>query len=422
MNLSVFKRARKSLTQETSGDSDIYMRDRSVRDRPLNVMYRDDANFLETILPKFRNRKQTEAAKSIVAGMIVSAQHDPEQRLSYSRDKNYWRDAKRYHQAEFTAETVIPVIDTLAAEGFMALHDITKRGDRGCRSSFLPAEFLRYLKAPGFTRCTGELIRLKDADKRLIDYRDTDKTEAERRVVRAINEAISGHEIDINTPHGVRDGDLVRFAKSCVNVGHTDLYRVFNASWVKGGRYYGGWWQSVPGDQREQFMLIDGKPVAEEDYGQLHAKMLYRMEGWKLHDDDDAYAVHGFDRDVVKRAFHILVNANEYESARNAITFRTGLPKDKAETLIRALKVKHLLIEHFFHSGMGLKMQYLDSAMAKAVMREMMLHNDVCCLPVHDSFIVPCEHRELLVDVMRRAYEDAMSKATDGNVSRDLIR
>jgi hypothetical protein len=422
MNLAVFDRTRKRMTQETSKNSHMYMRDRSIRDRPLNFMYQDDSDFLEPILPKFRNRKQTEAAKSIVAGMIVSVQHDPDQRISYSRDKNYWRDTQRYHQAEFTAETFIPVIDKLAAEGFMALHDVTRRGDRGCRSSFLPAEFLEYLKAPGFTRRPGELIRLKDADKHLVDYRDTDKTEAERRVMRSINEAISGHSISIETPHGVRDGDLVRFARSCVNLGHTDLYRVFNTTWVKGGRMYGGWWQSVPGDQREQYMLIDGRPVAEEDYSQLHARMLYRLEGWILPDDEDAYSIDGFDRSVVKVAFHILINADGYDSARNAVAFKTGLTHGEAKALINSLKAKHVLISNHFHSGLGLKMQFLDSAIAKTVMKEMMLRNDVCCLPVHDSFIVPSEHRDMLVDVMRRAYEEAMSKATGGSVSRDLKR
>jgi hypothetical protein len=47
-----------------------------------------------------------------------------------------------------------------------------------------------------------------------------------------------------------------------------------NGSWNDGGRFYGGWWQSVPREYRKH-IRIQGKVTVEMDYSTIHPRILY---------------------------------------------------------------------------------------------------------------------------------------------------
>jgi hypothetical protein len=48
------------------------------------------------------------------------------------------------------------------------------------------------------------------------------------------------------------------------------IYRVFNNGRLdEGGRLYGGFWQQLSGEQREEDILINGEHVVGPDYGQM---------------------------------------------------------------------------------------------------------------------------------------------------------
>ncbi|MGO7115563.1 hypothetical protein ACCS79_03525 [Rhizobium johnstonii] len=407
-----------------------FMKGRSVRDRALDLRWKTSDD-IGVELPVFRTAKLNAVRDVLACDMLACALQDPEQRISYSRDRSVWNKSSRYRDADATYGAVMTVIDGFESAGLFALHDRRKPGQRTVRSSFIPGPMFQVPDAPALKRRRGELIRLKDENKELTDYRDTNVTEAERRFMASINEALSGHTLDLKSPNGIRDGDLIRFAKSCVNLHLTDLYRVFNVVFDRGGRMYGGWWQSVPSAERKRktsidgservmsYVSIDGRECVEEDYEQLHARMLYRLEGWVLL--DDAYTIKHWDRKAMKLAFQVVINALDYDSAVSAVVFKTGMKKEAAVRMIADMKEKHVIIAKHFHSGMGIKMQNLDSRMARAILKEMTIRHDIPCLPIHDSFIVSVEHRDLLVETMKAVYEQVMLDVTEGAAARELI-
>ena len=59
-----------------------------------------------------------------------------------------------------------------------------------------------------------ELIRLKDDNDRLIDYRDTNRTRLMRHRLTEINEALSTAELDLYDPTIQQDGAFLRIADS----------------------------------------------------------------------------------------------------------------------------------------------------------------------------------------------------------------
>lgn len=180
-----------------------------------------------------------------------------------------------------------------------------------------------------------------------------------------------------------------------------ELYRVYNGGWNLGGRYYGGWWQGVRAADRKHF-IIDGEAAIEEDYQQLHPRLLYAHASEVLL--GDAYTIEGWERKLCKQAFNTLLNAPNFNKAKWSIVGDVG-DERTALDLIEAIKRKHFRVRKFLHSGIGLRLQNPDSEMAKIVLTEMTLRHGITVLPVHDSFIVPMSAREHLLRAMKEAFD-----------------
>jgi hypothetical protein len=92
---------------------------------------------------------------------------------------------------------------------------------------------------------------------------------------------------------------------------------VFNrSSFHKGGRLY-GWWQSLSSVDRK-YILLNGEPVLEPDYAQIHAQIIYALKGISL--IGDAYETGEFPRAWGKKAFNIGINAKNKLGAIAAIS------------------------------------------------------------------------------------------------------
>jgi hypothetical protein len=189
-----------------------------------------------------------------------------------------------------------------------------------------------------------------------------------------------------------------------IDFSNIQLHRIFNnSSFELGGRFYNGWWQQIPRDYRK-YIAIDYKHVAELDYSGLHIRILYAREG--LEPPDDPYNIEGFDRDDLKTALLIILNAQDKNKAIKAIN-REGI--SQAKHIVAALVSRHNSISKYFYSGEGLKLQYLDSMVAEQVMLTMLKHG-ATVLPVHDSFIVRASYSDELEVVMERIFEAIFGK------------
>jgi hypothetical protein len=269
-------------------------------------------------LPVPRNRRHAEARASVLLEALIANLIEPGQWVSYSRRREWWSNGTRYRGTAYSYATVPPAVDELACWGLVE-HDRKPPGNLGWQSRFRATAMLQErVKIPTVIYDPVELIRLKDHDEKLINYRDTNNTISMRRRLEEINEALSAAELELHDPTVKRDGMLLRLAnKHVLYTAMRTLYRIFNRdSFSSGGRFYGGWWQQIPKKLRPQ-LLIDGEPTIEHDYPQLHPNMLYAEI--EAHLEGDAYAVDGWPRNLVKRAFNILVNAENHDSARRSL-------------------------------------------------------------------------------------------------------
>ena len=374
------------------------------RDKALSFHWKADYSELADVLdlPPCRSGRGEKAMASIAFDAALTARADPGRRISYSRSKTFYAAAGRYHGTGYGYDSVVQAVDALVEAGHLVEHDKVKGGQAtGWQSSFRPADYLADAVLPMTKRDVGEIVRLKDAEGRLVAYRDTERTMRDRRFLETVNERIAAADIRLDAPGAVQDGHVLRFGRHAVYPDMKALYRVFNGGWTLGGRMYGGWWQQVRSGDRQHF-TVDGGRTCEEDYQQLHPQLLYAMAGRRL--DGDAYTLDGWDRKLCKRAFNIVVNAETYHAAKGALLPYVEGDERQAAALIREMKHHHAPVARHFHSGIGIRLQYLDSEMAKAVLTELTVKKGVAVLPIHDGFIVREEHRQDLLSAMEAAF------------------
>lgn len=245
----------------------------------------------------------------------------------------------------------------------------------------------------------------------IVDYDDTSETHAMRENVHRINAHLQRQWIDLR----IADEDYAslqrRMQRDCdgderdrpaIDLTQRALVRIFNNSrWDQGGRFYRGWWQSIPKEYR-QHITINDKRAWEVDYSTLHPMLLYAEVGERL--EGDAYEIEAkaVPRSLVKTTFNKMLNA----------TGRMSRPDDLSEDrfgmswkqLQDAIAERHAPIKHLFNTGYGLRLQRLDSDLAETVMLKFVTHGHTC-LPVHDSFLVHHalveELKETMVDVFK---------------------
>lgn len=389
------------------------------RDRPLSFRWKANYNQLrkDLPLPSCKTRKGERAMASIVVDAALSAAEDPARRISYSRRKDYYLAARRYFGTDYGYDTVVHAVDALVETGILIDHQkmAPKVGGSGIQSSFRPDPALAEILLPHVDYTAGELIRLKDVNGNLVRYLDTAHVQRNRTFLKAVNDHIAGSKIEL-PPIPKAIFDPVRqtiFFEGLFqwlpwgNGDHTvythmvELYRVYKGGWTSGGRLYGGWWQQLRKIHRDE-LLIDGCKTVEVDYAMLHPRLVYALADREV--DGDAYFLAGWERASCKRAFNILLNANNYAQALGAIANVLDGSYQRASMLIDAMKHKHSSVAEKFHTGAGLKLQYIDSEMACQVLLDLTLRRNITVLPIHDSFIVKAEHKSVLEEAMDRAF------------------
>lgn len=283
-------------------------------------------------------------------------------------------------------------------------------------------------------RTSSEIIRQRDAEGNEVDYEACSEAEQMRTRLKAWNEFAALHWIDI----AVRDDELIgcsissrddeteeqrterrhRTGFALPDFTANQLHRVFNRSSFRfGGRFYGGWWQSVPKAYRKRIM-IDGHPTREVDFSAMLLRMLYDLNGAEM--VGDPYTLEEIDprhRPIIKKALLALINAGSDQRIQTQQT--DGMPITWPE-LIERLQTKHRQISHYFHSGIGLELQRKDSDIAEIVMIEAAKGN-VLVLPVHDSFVVPHMRTNSIKQLMMDAYRRVMGGSAQVHVDPSFV-
>jgi hypothetical protein len=274
------------------------------RDKPLSLHSKlSDTSWLDALdLPRPRRAVHLEARDRLLAEALRGTW------ISYGRNWNWW-PPQRYLPCGM--RVVLPEIVLLAAAGLLD-HHRRDPGPRGQQSRFCATPLL-YRLAQEVHRVYSphEVIILRDGDGHLDSYTDNGATVAMRRRVGAVNEALTGTDIDLSPDAPVfRVGHALQINDHLsLRIDACGLHRVFNRSFKFGGRFYGAFWQSLAAKEDPEkpdkpvlrpHLTINGEPTVELDYGSCHARMLAAELGVDL--GEDPYAIGGhWNRDAVKK-------------------------------------------------------------------------------------------------------------------------
>ena len=386
-------------------------------------------------LQRFSRSKYSSNAKVILLNLFVTREVKSNKYLAYSRDAN-WFNESRYRSDNVSYDVYIKIVDMLIELKYVTNNKGFYDGIIGKRSRMRATpKLVRLFKSNKISTAmitrdeAEEVIILRKAGvkvrdktksgkpkkpkKETIDYKDTDITNQMRSNLAKINDLLANTWIDLEVPDTTLveiNKRLKRKNKEPIDFTRRKLKRMFNnSSFEQGGRFYHGWWQEIPSEYRK-YITINGKWTRELDYAGIHIRMMYAMEGEELDDSSDPYELKDYSshRDEVKQALNTIINAKTKQEALGSIANNLILPKGRdANDLYKQLEQMHPKIRHYFGTGEGIKLQYLDSKIAEIVMLEL-LEQGIVALPVHDSFIVRRSHMIDLNPIMREAFKQVV--------------
>jgi len=198
------------------------------------------------------------------------------------------------------------------------------------------------------------------------------------------------------------------------------LTRIFSrGSLSKGGRFYRGWWQSIPEIHRPH-IRIDGKKVIEIDYSGISLRIISAQCGVNLPAEVDPYDI-GLpnwqgSKDERRKSLKKIINAliNDEDGDYKLAGTKNPLGVTPRE-LRKLFQETHPVVYERLADGIGLESQFVDSQIAESVMLRM-LKDGIVCLPIHDSFLVPSGYHQVLSSVMKGAFREI----TGAEISVDL--
>ena len=230
------------------------------------------------------------------------------------------------------------------------------------------------------------------------EYEDDETTLALRQQMTDINSWLQGADITCSLPQ--------------VDPAHRRLRRIFNNSdFAQGGRLYGGFWQAMSSDERQEHILIEDDWCVELDYGQMSLAILYGIAG-KPPPEGDLYdlSAEGIPTDYrkgIKTVIQALINSSKVptkmpKGVRKLIPSRYNI-KDILEAVTR----KHPAIYPQMTSGIGMQLFRKEADILVDVLTALKAKG-VVALPIHDAVLVMDEHQEVARKVMIEVFEEHM--------------
>ena len=387
-------------------------------------------------LKRFATSQYVYHLERIVLNSFLTHSSNPDKCMGISRGKNYY-DGKQdlYRNQSLSYTYMVKTLDALEKLGYLKLIqegwiDLFSGGSETTRyrpEKALIALFDQYDVNHQSVAKQGMPLRLrgkkprktrtnKNPKGKLISYRPTKQTKLMAKNLTVINNAL--READINLY--VSNDEMNNLNAEMRNKHEEDpsklpevqfsrkwLYRVFNESFEKGGRFYGGFWQEIPSAYRSR-LTIDHCITYEIDFSSLHAAILYIREGYKREDFLDPYQIWSEDGDTrkaTKVAMNIMFNTTNRHAAAGAVEAAGyAAPKQYSNwrEALRAIEAYHEPIAHYFYANKGLEIQALDSQIVEMIMLEMIKQKTVV-LPVHDSFVCKAGDLGLLIETMNKA-------------------
>lgn len=369
------------------------------------------------------------AAEWIVNCLIQTEEAIPRPWLAIGLSSDYYKPSGPINGEfgyDIVVNRVIPALDKL---GWITIR-------RGFNDPSKNKSFITRLRAKGALRraicanlycwqplrmlSTG-LILLFDGKKKsrhLLPTPNTTTVENWQYWLYEYNQFLSEHAIALAVP----DDELKRLAKRIstkdvefetgerrkpvINYRAVALKRIFARGRLDcGGRFYGGWWQTVPSEYRP-YIRINHKTTIEWDFSSMALRLLYALA--KVDPPTgDLYDLGitnpALSRPIVKKYIQALLNDENGRFRLTSAQLRSlGVTQSDLHQMVIQ---RHPIIKSYLKTNIGLQLQFTESEIAFRVMREMMHGHRVPVLPIHDSFLVRTGYGKALEQEMADAFE-----------------
>ena len=228
------------------------------------------------------------------------------------------------------------------------------------------------------------------------EYEDDEATLALRQQMTSINDWLDTADITCSHPQ--------------VDPAHRRLRRIFNNSnFAKGGRLYGGFWQAMPSDERQELILIEGDWCVELDYGQMSLAILYGLTGAKPPEGDlydlSTQGIPTSYRKGIKTVIQALINSSKVPT-KMPKGVRKHLPSHtNIRDILAAIESKHPTIYPQMTSGIGMQLFRKESDILVDVLITLRSEG-IVALPVHDAVVVRDDISDKAKAVMKQVFRE----------------
>ena len=401
-----------------------------------------------------RERIWKKALLVIIADLYKCYLQDPTKYLGVQfANKSYKKT--RYNKAGFGHNAVVNVVKALKLHSYIKFHigffDRNTKVRKMSKMRALPKliELIESFTDDGssqpvpahmiYRTPNEELVILKKRvgfKKRIpINYKETEETTAMRDVLIKYNELLERTYIDIDLRgYEPPDGKELR-----IDTTNKRVRRIFsNESFEQGGRFYGGWWQNIPKDLRKRIVIEDNsRTVIERDFKAIHINLLYNKAGIdyfaEYGEDADPYTLDHmielkgtleFDkwRNFYKKLLLVCINKKREKEVPCVILDEINnsesddeypvLSEEDVERAIEAFEERHAPIRSYFYSGIGLKLQKVDSIIAERVIKHF-IEEYLPVLCVHDSFIIDNRDTQILDNIVESCMQEVINELGD---------
>jgi len=380
---------------------------------------------------KRNSSKTRDTLKVVLLNLYSTYLTSPKLYISYSRDENYYNSSYRYvsrriHYSSLVGNVIPALIRLELIEHHIGWYD--KEFGKGYQSrmkaTLLFTQLIDHFEVePSMLSISKdkEIIRLKDEQKKLINYEDTPFTNEIRSDLQFINRHLLAHTIDLAITQEQMKALLERLKRANLRDDEDEedrslsfftrksLYRIFsNSRWDHNGRFYGAFWQNIPKDFRE-YLTIDGHTTVELDFSATHPRMLHDTLGIEL-TSDPYTGIGSLSRSKGKSIVGIMLNANSRKSAAKAYRKKHSLKTlEKAEAVVDMVLEHHSALEEYFFTGIGREFMFYDAQIANNVMIRAITEYETVLLPIHDSFVCLQGFEDNLKQLMEEEYMKVMS-------------